>query len=70
MSTHNIPYLTVYYTHFFLPNNVFKNLMLVINRNTIIRIEIAKIIGRKISLQWQSNFINETLIERCKIHNA
>ena len=41
--------------------------MHVIDRNTKIRIEIAKIIGRENSLQLRSALINLTLIDRCKI---
>ena len=47
-----IPYLTVYNTHLIYPENVYKNPMCIIYRNTKIGTEITKIIGRENS--WHS----------------
>ena len=47
-----ILYLTVYNTHLIYPENVYKNPMCIIYRNTKIGTEITKIIGRENS--WHS----------------
>ena len=66
-----ILYLIVYYTHSFTQKTIFKSLMSVIDRNTKIRVEIAKenakIITRKNSLQLWADFINAIYISRCKV---